>query len=127
MFYVLFFIDLSARRVHLAGVTAHPDSAWVTEHARNLAIDERLSGVRFLVRNRDTKFAGPFDAVLYAKGVWVIRTPIRAPRASAFAGRFVRTCVKECLDHVLARGVGTSSECSRRTSPITSRSGHIAD
>lgn len=61
--YVLFFIELSTRRVHLAGVTANPDSAWVTQQARNLAVGERLGNVRFVIHDRDSKYAGHFDEV----------------------------------------------------------------
>jgi putative transposase len=102
--YVLFFIELSSRRVHLAGVSAHPHSAWVTQQARNLVIEDRLGEVRFLLHDRDAKFSGPFDEVFRTEGVRVIRTPIRSPKANAFAERFVKTVRRECLDHLLIFG-----------------------
>jgi len=102
--YVLVFIHLQSRRVFVSGATAHPDSAWVTQQARNLAIRDQLEGVRFLVHDRDAKFSGLFDRVFETEGVRVIRTPIRAPRANAFAERVVRTVRSECLDHVLVYG-----------------------
>jgi putative transposase len=61
--YVLFWIELGSRRVHLAGVTANPDCAWVSQQARNLAIEERLENVRHVIHDRDAKFCGPFDAI----------------------------------------------------------------
>jgi hypothetical protein len=76
----------------------------VTQQARNLAIGERLRNVRVLIRDRDAKFSGPFDSVLRSEGVRVVKTPIRAPKANAFAERWVRTVREECLDHVLVFG-----------------------
>jgi len=102
--YVLFFIELQTRRVHVVGATAHPASRWVAQQARNLAIEGRLGNVRFLVRDRDAKFSGPFDEVLRTEGVRVLRTSIRAPKANAFAERFVGTVRQERLDHVLIYG-----------------------
>jgi putative transposase len=99
--YVLFFIELGSRRVHLAGVTTHADSAWVTQQGRNLAIDCSLDNVRYLVRDRDAKFARSFDHVLRTEDIGVIRTPVRAPRANAVAERWVRTVRSECLDRTL--------------------------
>ena len=70
--YVLFWVELGSRRVRLAGVTANPEGAWVTQQARNLAIEERLGSVRYLIHDRDAKFCGPFDAILRSEGVRVI-------------------------------------------------------
>jgi putative transposase len=102
--YVLFFIELGTRRVHIAGASASPDSAWVAQQARNLAGHGRLDDVGFLIRDRDTKFSGPFDEVFRTDGVRVITTPIRAPNANAIAQRWVATVRAECLDWVLVLG-----------------------
>jgi putative transposase len=101
--YVLFFIELSTRQVLFAGCTANPDGAWVTQQARNLvvSVDERMSRIRFLIHDRDAKFLGAFDEIFQSEGLEVIRTPIKAPRANAFAERWVRTVRRECLDWLL--------------------------
>jgi putative transposase len=85
-------------------VTANPDCAWMCQQARNLAIEERLGNVHFLVHDRDIKFSGPFDEIMRCEGVRVIKTPIRSPKANAVAERWVRTVRNECLDHVLVFG-----------------------
>jgi putative transposase len=90
-YYVLFFIELRTRRVHLAGVTANPDGRWVAQQARNLSLTAALGDIAFLIRDRDAKFAGGFDEVFRTDGVRVIQTPFRSPQANAHAERFVRT------------------------------------
>jgi putative transposase len=101
---VLLAIHLGSRRVHVLGVTLNPDSARVTQQARNLAAGERLDGVRFIIRDRDSTFSGPFDEIFRSEGVSIVKTPIRAPRANAFAERWVRTVRTECLDWTLVVG-----------------------
>ena len=99
-------MELGSRRLHLSP-TVHPDSAWVTQQARNLALGLDARGqppFRFLVRDRDTKFSGPFDTVLRSEGIRVIRTPVRAPNANAHAERVIETIRAECLDWTLIWG-----------------------
>jgi transposase InsO family protein len=104
--YVLLFIELGSRRIHLSASTVHPDAAWVTQQARNLTmdLDDRSTAVRFLIHDRDTKFVGPFDEVFRSEGAKVIPTPIRAPNANAYAERVIETVRAECLDWSLILG-----------------------
>ena len=104
--HILFFIELDTRKVYVAGVTAHPTGAWVIQQARNLSFElaQRSRPVKFLIRDRDTKFTAEFDEVLRSEGIRTVRTPIRAPRASAFAERFVGTIRRERLDRMLIFG-----------------------
>jgi transposase InsO family protein len=102
-FYVLFFIELSRRRVYLAGVTSNPDGAWVVQQARNLtmALAEQKQSHRILIRDRDSKFTAAFDEVFRSEGLRLIKTPIAAPRAKAHAERWVGSIRRECLDRIL--------------------------
>jgi transposase InsO family protein len=100
-FYVLFFIAHASRRVWFAGATTNPTGEWVTQQARNLGLDFSEGGVRFLIRDRDSKFGGRFDEVFRSEGIRIVKTPVRSPKANAIAERFVRTVRSECLDWLL--------------------------
>jgi transposase InsO family protein len=101
--YVLFFIELGSRRVHLASCTANPTGEWVTQQARQFAwtLQEQPSRFRFLIRDRDSKFTRNFDAIFASEGIEIVKTPLRAPKANAIAERFVGTIRRECLDWLL--------------------------
>jgi putative transposase len=101
--YVLAVIEHATRRIRILGVTAHPNDAWVTQMARNplMDLDDQITSIKFLLRDRDTKFTVAFDAVLTGAGARILRSPIRAPRANAIMQRWIGGCRRELLDQTL--------------------------
>ena len=90
-FYTLFLIHLKTRRVHIAGCTANPDTAWVKQQARNfsLHLDDIDEKCRYIIHDRDASFAG-FDFILKTEGIKIVKTPPKTPMCNGFAERFVR-------------------------------------
>ena len=98
--YVLFFIEIDTRRVHLAGITTNPTGAWTTQAARNFLMDYTRS-VRFVIHDGAGQYSPAFDEVFRAVGADPITTPPRAPKANSFAERWVRSVRHELLDRTL--------------------------
>jgi transposase InsO family protein len=101
--YCLAVIEHASRRVHVLGVTGNPTAAWVTQQARNLLmdLDYHAEKIKFLIRDRDSKFVAAFDAVFQSVGIRIIKSPVRAPRANAIMERWVGSCRREILDRTL--------------------------
>ncbi len=101
--YVLIAVEHGSRRVHLVGVSAHPTGAWTTQAARNLMMDlaDRVSTIKFLLRDRDSRFTRAFDAVFAADDIRILTSPPGAPRANAICERLIGTLRRELLDRVL--------------------------
>ena len=101
--YALVVIEHGTRRVHLAGITAHPTGAWAAQAARNLLMDlgDRAATVKFLLRDRDSRFITTFDAVFTAEGIRILASPPQAPRANAICERMIGTLRRELLDRLL--------------------------
>ena len=105
-YYVLFFIKLSTRRVHVAGITPQPHAGWIKQIARNITdpMDGFLLGIRYLIMDRDGIFTAEFRDFLKQEGVKPVRLPPRSPNLNAYAERFVRTVKEGCLNRMIFFG-----------------------
>ena len=114
--YALFFLQLDTRKVYLAGVTEHPNEAWMAQVARNLTmVDELfLKGRRFLIADCDTKFCASYRAILKAAGLQTLPLPPRSPNLNAFAERWVRTIKDECLGGLVLPGPASVTKAIRQ-------------
>ena len=108
-FAVLFIIELSTRRVEIAGITSEPDAVWMSQMSRNVTdvSDGFLAGKRFLIHDRDPLFTVAFRETLASAGVQVVRLPPRSPNLNAYAERFVRSVKESCLDRLILIGEGS--------------------
>jgi putative transposase len=100
---VLVIIEHATRRIRILGATAHPTAAWTTQMARNLVMDlqEVSATVKYLIRDRDSRYTAAFDAVFADSGITITKTGIRVPRMNAIMERWIRTCRTELLDRTL--------------------------
>ena len=102
-YYLLFFIDITNREVLYGGITANPTGAWTTEAARNLFVrhPNRFTHTRALVRDRASQFVNAFDEVFCSDGLKILKTPVHAPVANAFAERWIGSLRRELLDRTI--------------------------
>ena len=114
-FYILFVIELSTRRVHLAGITPNPDKSFMKQVARNLTdpIDGFLLGQRFMIIDRDSKYCQGFIDIIKDAGTKPVRCPAKAPNCNAYAERFVRSIKYECLNKMIFFGIGSLQRAIR--------------
>jgi len=105
-YFGLFFMKIGSREVRLAGITQHPNAAWMKQIARNLTFSEEgfLSGCRHLILDRDTKFTESFRGCLEQAGIEIIRLPARSPNLNAFAERWILSLKGECLSNLVLFG-----------------------
>src|SRR5215468_5780487 len=105
-FVVLFFIELSSRRVEIGGISAAADGLWMSQIARNLTDSENgiLIGKRYLIHDRDPLFTAEFLSMITETGVESVAHDARSKRLNAHAERFVRSIKESCLERLILFG-----------------------
>jgi transposase InsO family protein len=107
-FVILFFIELSTRKVEIAGIAQTANGLWMSQMGRNLtdAEDGLLTDKRYLIHDRDPLFTTEFLSMLAAAGVASVKLPARSPNLNAYAERFVRSIKESCLERLILFGEG---------------------
>jgi putative transposase len=105
-YYVLFFMQVATRRVHIAGVTPYPNENWMTQVARNVTMTDLgfLSDCRYVIHDRDGKYCPAFDHTIEAAGIEPVKLPARSPNLNCYAERWVRSVKDECLSKLILFG-----------------------
>src|SRR5262249_29814731 len=105
-YYILFFIHLGSRKVHIAGMTLHPNAEWTMQIARNITMEEWgfLSPGQYLIHDRDGKYCPAFQHIIDTAGVTRVPLPPRSPNLNAYAERWVRSVKEECLARLILFG-----------------------
>jgi putative transposase len=105
-YYVLFFIHLASRKVHVAGVTPHPDERWMVQVARNVTMEGwgLLTPGQYIIHDRDGKYCPAFQQLIDTAGVKRVPLPPRSPNLNAYAERWVRSVKEECLARLILFG-----------------------
>ena len=112
-YYVLFFIHLATRRVHIAGITPYPDERWMTQVVRNVTMADVgfLCSTRYLIHDRDSKFCASFQRTLEEVGIKTVKLPARSPNLNSFAERWVKSVKEECLSKLILFGEPAFRRC----------------
>ena len=102
-FVVLFFIELSTRRVEVAGIAPQANGLWMSQIARDLTdpVDGLFLGKRYLIHDRDPLYTAEFLNMLGEVGIQSVKLPPRSPNLNAYAERFVRTIKESCLEQMI--------------------------
>jgi transposase InsO family protein len=102
-YYVLFFAHVGTRKIHIAGITPYPDEEFMEQAARNATMEGTgfLTGSKYLIHDRDTKYCAKFSKVIDDFDVKTIKLPIRSPNLNAYAERWVRSIKEECLSRLI--------------------------
>jgi transposase InsO family protein len=115
-FLVLFFIDLSTRRVEIAGIASNANGLWMSQIGRNVtdAVDGILNGKRYLIHDRDPLFTPEFQSILAGVGVRSVKLPPQSPNLNAYPERFVRSIKESCLERLILFGENSLRTATRQ-------------